>query len=80
MAVLRIHAKTDEEAVCLVRELAVYAPRRSRTSITIELPERSERMLLGALAAAETCLAAHDIRSVRIEVDGKPYLLAPQGG
>ena len=35
-------------------------------------------LMLGLLAAIETCLVANDIRSVRVELDGRPYLLAPQ--
>jgi hypothetical protein len=35
-----------------------------------------EQQLLGVLSAIDTCLSANDIRSVRVELDGKPYLLA----
>jgi hypothetical protein len=27
----------------------------------------------------ETCLSAHEIRSVRVELDGRSYMLAPSG-
>lgn len=70
-------ARTEAEASCLMRELRVYSPKRSRRTLLIELPaERPESQLLGLLSAIETCLLAHDIASVRVELDGRPYLLA----
>jgi xanthine dehydrogenase iron-sulfur cluster and FAD-binding subunit A len=77
MRLLQIRARTDEDADCLVRELAVYSAKRSKRSILIELEERSQTDLLALLAAVETCLNANDIRSVRIELDGKKYTMAP---
>ncbi len=77
MRLLQIRVRTDEDADCLVRELAVYSPKRSKRSILIELEERSQTDLLALLAAVETCLRANDIRSVRIELDGKKYTMAP---
>jgi hypothetical protein len=62
-----------------MRELAAYSPTRSRSAILIELEERSETDVLGVLAAVETCLNANEIRSVRIQLDGRPYMLAPFG-
>jgi hypothetical protein len=79
MRLLQIRARTDHDAACLMRELAVYSPNRRRRALLIELPgDRSENHLLGLLAALETCLNAYDIPSVRIELDGKPYLLAAE--
>lgn len=79
MRLLRIRARTDEDANCLVRELAVYSPRRLRRSIQLELEERSQTDLLAMLAAVETCLGANEIRSVRIELDGRSYTMtAPE--
>lgn len=43
----------------------------------IELEERSTTDLLALLSAVETCVAANDIRSVGIELDGQKYTLAP---
>jgi hypothetical protein len=78
MRLIHIRAGTDAEARCLMRELCVYAPKRARRTILIELErDQSERLLLGLLGAIETCLTANDIRSVRVELDGRPYLLAP---
>jgi hypothetical protein len=77
MRLLQIRARTDEDADCLVRELAVYSPRRLRRSIDLGLDERSQTELLAMLAAVETCLSANDIRSVRIELDGRKYTMAP---
>jgi hypothetical protein len=77
MRLLQIRARTDEDADCLVRELAVYSPRRLRRSIDLGLDERSQTELLAMLAAVETCLSANDIRSVRIELDGREYTMAP---
>jgi hypothetical protein len=74
---LQIRARTDEDVDCLVRELAVYSPRRLRRSILLELEEESQTDLLALLAAVETCLSANDIRSVRIELDGRAYTMAP---
>jgi hypothetical protein len=65
MRPLQIRARPDEEADCLIRELAVYSPKHSKRSILIELEERSQTDLLALLAAVETCLNANDIRSVR---------------
>jgi len=44
----------------------------------IEVEERSETTLLGLFSALETCLTANDIRSVRVELDDRSYMLAPQ--
>lgn len=77
MRLLQIRARTDEDADCLVRELAVYSPRRLRRSIDLGLDERSQTELLAMLAAVETCLSANDIRGVRIELDGRKYTMAP---
>jgi hypothetical protein len=77
MRLLQIRARTNEDADCLVRELAVYSPRRLKRSVLFELEERSQTDLLARLAAVETCLSANDIRSVHIELDGKKYTMAP---
>jgi hypothetical protein len=64
-----------------MRELAVYSPKHSRKTKTlwIELAkDQPERQLLGLLSAIETCLAANAIASVRVEFDGRPYLLASE--
>jgi hypothetical protein len=79
MRLLQSRARTDADADCLMRELAAYSPTRSRSGIQIELEERSEADVLGVLAAVETCLSANEIRSVRVELDGRAYLLAPTG-
>jgi hypothetical protein len=62
-----------------MRELAAYSPTRSQRAISIELDERSDTDVLGVLAAVETCLSANEIRSVRIELDERSYMLAPTG-
>jgi hypothetical protein len=77
MRLLQVRARTDEDVECLMRELAQYSPTRSRRGILVELEERSESDLLGLLAAVETCLIANEIRSVRVELDGRSYMLAP---
>lgn len=77
MRLLHIRAQTDEDTDCLMRELAVYSPKRLRRTLLLELSaDRPEQQLLGLLSAIDTCLNANDIRSVRVELDGKPYLLA----
>jgi hypothetical protein len=77
MRLLQIRARAYEDAECLMRELAVYSPTRAGRAVSIELEERSETDLLAVLSALETCLMANDIQSVRLELDGRPYLLAP---
>jgi hypothetical protein len=62
-----------------MRELAAYSPTRSRRALTVELDERPETVVLGLLAAVETCLAANEIRSVQVELDGRSYMLAHVG-
>jgi hypothetical protein len=79
MRLLQVRARTDEDAECLMRELAPYSPTRSRRVILVELHERSETDVLGLVAAVETCLNANEIRSVHVELDGRSYLLAPSG-
>jgi hypothetical protein len=59
-----------------MRELAVYAPKRVRRAVLIELDEDSTVDLLALLSAIETCIAANDIRSVLVELDGQKYTLA----
>ena len=78
MRLLQIRTQTIEDAECLMRELIQYAPKRSKRSILMALEERSQADLLALLAAVETCLNANDIRSVRVELDGRAYLLATQ--
>jgi hypothetical protein len=78
MPVVQLRAAREEDATCLVSELAAYAPRRVRDGILIEIDERSTVDLLALLSAIETCVAANDIRSVRIELDGQKYTLAPR--
>jgi hypothetical protein len=78
MRQIQIRAPRDEDVACLLRELAVYAPKRNRRSILIELEARSTSDMLALLSAVETCVSANEIRSVRIELDGEPYLLAPR--
>jgi hypothetical protein len=58
-------------------ELAVYLPTRARSAVLIKLEERSDVDLLVVLSALERCLLANDIRSVRLELDGRPYTMAP---
>ncbi len=79
MRPLQIRARTDADADRLMRELAAYSPTRSPGAILVELEERSEADLLGVLAAVEKCLSANEIRSVRIQLDGGSYMLAPSG-
>jgi hypothetical protein len=76
MRLLQIWMQSEEDATCLVRELAVYSPRRTRSALLLELPDdQGQAYLLGLLAALEVCLRSHDISSARIELDGKQYLL-----
>jgi hypothetical protein len=54
-------------------ELSSFSPRRARRSILVEVD--SETNVLAILSAVETCLAANDIPSARIELDGRAYML-----
>jgi hypothetical protein len=78
MRLLQIRASKARDTECLMRELAVYSPKRAGRTIVIEVEERSETTLLGLFSALETCLSANDIRSVRVELDDRSYMLAPQ--
>jgi hypothetical protein len=51
MQLVHISARSDEEVACLMRELSVYAPDRSRGAVLIELEERSHTDLLALLKA-----------------------------
>ena len=77
MRLIEIRAPKDKDAECLVRELAVYSPKRRRRAVVIELEEGSQSDLLALLTAIETYVAANGIRSVGIELDGQTYTLAP---
>jgi hypothetical protein len=79
MRLLQIRVTRDADADCLMRELSAYAPTQVRRAVLVEIEDRSEVDVLSVLAAVETCLKANDIRSVRIELDGRSYLLAPSG-
>ena len=76
MRLIQIRAPRDEDADCLVRELAVYNPRRARREVLIELDDSSPSSLLALLTAVETCLSTNNIRSVLVELDGQRYTLA----
>jgi hypothetical protein len=76
MGQIQLRAPKEEDAACLTRELAVYAPKRLRSAIVIEIDEGSTLDLLALLSAIETCIAANDIRSVSVELDGQKYTLA----
>jgi hypothetical protein len=77
MRLVQIRALKDEDADCLMRELAAYSPKRSRRSVLIELQERSQSDLLDLLSVLETCLSENDVRSVRLTLDGQKYLVSP---
>lgn len=76
MRLVQLRAPKEDDAACLMRELAVYAPTRLTDSILIEIDERSTSDLLALLSAVDTCIAANEIRSVRVELDGQKYTLA----
>lgn len=78
MRLVHIRARNDDDVDCLMRELSGYAPKRSRRAVLVELDDQSHIALLGLLSAVEVCLGANDIPSVRVEIEGKPYLMEPQ--
>ena len=77
MRLLQIEARNTSEAQCLKRALSSYAQRRQRRrSLWITLPEdQSGKNLADLLGAIETCLTANEIPTVRVNLDGKSYLL-----
>jgi hypothetical protein len=77
MRLVHIRATADEDVGCLMRELAVYSPKRSRRVVLIELDEHLQTDLLALLTAIETCLVANDIGAVRLAVDGTEYVMEP---
>jgi hypothetical protein len=78
MRLVQIRALKDEDADCLMRELSVYSPTCQRQTVLIELEEQSNTHLLALLSAIEACVAANEIRSVQLELDGDRYTLAPR--
>jgi hypothetical protein len=76
MRLVQLRAPNEKDAACLMRELAVYAPKRTRKAIFIEIDENSTLDLLALLSAIETCVSANEIRSVRVKLDGETYTLA----
>jgi hypothetical protein len=77
MRLVHVRARNDEDVDCLMRELSVYSPKRSRRAVLIEVEGESQTALLALLSAVETCLSANDIPSVRVEIEGKSYMMAP---
>jgi hypothetical protein len=77
MRLVHIRARNDEDVECLMRELSVYSPKRSRRVVLIELDDQSHIALLGLLSAVETCLSTNAIPSVRVVIEGKPYMMEP---
>jgi len=77
MRQIKIRARKSGDAESLMRELGVYSPARVGLIVAIEVDERSEAALLAVLSALEQCLLANDIRTVRLELDGRPYTMAP---
>ena len=72
---LTLRARNKDEADCLMQELAVYTPERRQRAVVLELQDASHNDLLGVLNVAERCLAENDIPSVKVEIDGKRYLM-----
>ena len=75
MALVHIRARNDEDVDFLMRELSVYSPKPLRRAVLVELEDQSHIALLGLLSAVEACLGANDIPSVRVEIEGKPYMM-----
>lgn len=79
MRLLHVRARTDADFDCLKQALTAYAPMQSKRTLMIDLDgDLPQQRLLGLLSAIETCVNANDIMSVRVELDGRPYLLASQ--
>lgn len=74
---LILRPRNDRDADCLVDELAAYSPVLMDGAVVMELQRTSHSDLPAILNAAERCLEENDIPSVKIEIDGKGYLMTP---
>jgi hypothetical protein len=72
---LTIRTRDDNEVACLMADLASYLPERVGRTVVIELGQAAHSDLLAVLSAAERCLEANDIPSVKVQIDGKAYLM-----
>lgn len=62
-----------------MRELGRFSPERELRTITIGLDDGAPTAdLFAVLAAVDACLRANEIPSVRVELDGRVYMLVPQ--
>ena len=75
MRLVHIRVASVSDRACLMRELSVYSPKLLQKAVVIELDKPSQTDLLALLSAIETCLTGNDIRSVRISIDGKAYMM-----
>jgi hypothetical protein len=73
---LRVEVRSEEDAKCLMRELADYSPNRSRRTVRFEFDERPDQ-ILDVVKALETCLSANEIPAACVELDGHSYMLVP---
>jgi hypothetical protein len=78
MRLVQLNAPNEEDAACLMRELAGYEPKQLGSTIVVEIDEGSTSDLNALLSAVEKCVGANDIRSVRVELDGQTYTLSAQ--
>lgn len=72
---LTIRARNDKDVACLIADLAAYGPERVGRTVVIELGQAAHSELLAVLSAAERCLEANDIPSIKVQIDGKGYLM-----
>jgi hypothetical protein len=77
---LTIRARNDTEVACLMADLARHRPERMGRTVVIELGPAAHSDLLAVLSAAERCLEANDIPSVKVQIDGKGYLMTSSAG
>ena len=76
---IQIRTRSDADAGCLMRELGRFSPERELRTITIGLDDGAPTAdLFAVLAAVDACLRANEIPSVRVELDGRVYMLVPQ--
>jgi hypothetical protein len=72
---LVLRGRNSRDVDCLMRELAVYSPTRRRRAVVIDLGQGGQLEMLGVLSAAKRCLETNQIPSVKVEIDGKGYLM-----
>jgi hypothetical protein len=76
MRLVQLRAPKEEDAACLMRELAVYASKRLRGPSSSRSKSARQRICSLCCRRSKQCIAANDIRTIRVDLDGQKYMLA----